>query len=347
MRWKPGRLPLIASVVLVCAVAVTPVAAQSAGEERISAESPERSAARERFLQGVSLMDARRYAEALTAFEEAYARWQNPKILLNIATALLALERPAEAAARYEAYLENGGPSAERATEVKQTLEAISGRVSRLIVKAGGGLQRVELDAAPVAIELDRVHWLTPGRHVVVLSYGDGQRITHGFDASPGRLTTFEGFELLPKPVATPPRPPSDVAPPPVAPRRLRWSATVRADIDGLGRGGAGALGIIAPLSDSFRLSAGGLLGSRAGGWLGIDAAVELGAFRPSLGASFPTFLAEGMVCPGVGGELGFRYELDWVASPLVRMALVHFLRVPEGFATTVVVPSVGVEVPL
>jgi hypothetical protein len=347
MMARSGRLALIASVVLVCSVAVTPAAAQSAVDEEVSAESPERRAARELFQQGVSLMDAGRYEEALTAFEWAYARWQNPKILLNIATALLALERPAEAAARYEAYLENGGPSAERAAEAKQTLEAISARVSRLIVKAGGGLQRVELDAAPVAIELDRVHWLAPGRHVIVLSYGDGQRITHGFEASPGQQATFEGHDLLPKPLAAPPPPPSDVAPPPAEPGRLRWAATVRADIDGLGRGGAGALGIIAPLSGSFRVGAGALLGSRVGGWLGIDAAVKLGAFRPSVGASLPTFWAGGTVCPGVGGELGVRYELDWVASPLVRVALVHFLRVPEGYVTTVVVPSVGVEVPL
>jgi hypothetical protein len=363
-----ARVPrtVLAAVFGVAVLAPGVAFAQNAVEASdASVDEPRRAEARDLFQRGVTSMDQGRFAEALELFRAAYARWENPKILVNIATALVALERPAEAAAHYVLYMKTGSLSAERSAEVDATLARLKPRVARLVVEPSGDVQRAELNGREAELGPSHVHWLPPGRHVLVLHYRDGQRVSRELDIEAGSLVELDGASLKPTKtatdapvVATGPslRDPVSstaastagdrMAPAAGSTEDTGWALVVRADIDGAGRGGVGAAGITVPLLRPLRASAGVLIGARGGAWLGLDASACLGNWRPTIGASLPTFFGSGAY-PGLGGELGLRYEAEWYVSPFARVAVVHFIHRPAGFLATVLVPSIGVEVPL
>jgi hypothetical protein len=64
--------------------------------------------ARQHFRKGIELYDRKQYAEALTAFEEAYKEKPSASIKQNIGLSLKGLHRPAEAAASFDEALEEG-----------------------------------------------------------------------------------------------------------------------------------------------------------------------------------------------------------------------------------------------
>src|SRR5512146_2802205 len=88
---------------------------------------------------GLKLFDAKDYLGALAVFKDAYARFPSAKILLNIGTTQLLLDRKADAANSYQKYLES--PDADPAR------------------KADVAAQIAELDKASGVLELA----ITPG----------------------------------------------------------------------------------------------------------------------------------------------------------------------------------------
>jgi predicted Zn-dependent protease len=74
----------------------------------------------------VALARSHAYAEALSAFQRAYEIAPHFSVLYNIGQALIALERPTEAVAALDRYVEEGGRSsiragAQRSTQQSQT----------------------------------------------------------------------------------------------------------------------------------------------------------------------------------------------------------------------------------
>jgi tetratricopeptide (TPR) repeat protein len=71
--------------------------------------------------RGIKLLNERRYAEALEAFQEGFRVYPDPAFILNQASTLFDAGRYAEAALKYEQYLSD--PDAPRADEARDTLE--------------------------------------------------------------------------------------------------------------------------------------------------------------------------------------------------------------------------------
>jgi hypothetical protein len=88
--------------------------------------------ARQRFDEGLALVDAGELPRALQAFEEAYALEPNPAVLYNIGQALRALGRPQEALDALERYLAGAGQlEPARRQAVEQQLRELRERLPR------------------------------------------------------------------------------------------------------------------------------------------------------------------------------------------------------------------------
>lgn len=97
--------------------------------------------ARQRFQEGVTFFDQKKYEQARAAFLQAYALKRHPAVLLNLAQSELRANRPADAARNFARYLEQNpdSTSLERQEAERGLAEARAkaGRV-RIVVNAEG-----------------------------------------------------------------------------------------------------------------------------------------------------------------------------------------------------------------
>jgi tetratricopeptide (TPR) repeat protein len=151
------RAGLATLLALAVAAAAAPALAQSAKEE-----------AARLFSEGNALYDNGDFAGALKKFEAARARYPSYKIDLNIATALVELGRPAEAAETYEVFLQRG--SAQAPTDIlvsaRGKLDELKARLGRVTVSSPVSGATIKVDGkAAGTTPRDRPIYLQPGAH--------------------------------------------------------------------------------------------------------------------------------------------------------------------------------------
>jgi len=151
---RAGLATLLALAVVGSAA---PALAQSAKEE-----------AARLFSEGNALYDNGDFAGALKKFEAARARYPSYKIDLNIATALVELGRPAEAAETYEVFLQRG--SAQAPTDIlvsaRGKLDELKARLGRVTVSCPVAGATIKVDGkAAGTTPRDRPVYLQPGEH--------------------------------------------------------------------------------------------------------------------------------------------------------------------------------------
>ncbi|HTJ44745.1 MAG TPA: hypothetical protein VL463_21715 [Kofleriaceae bacterium] len=98
---------------------------------------------------GVALLKAKKYDEALEKFLTAYEKFPSPKILLNVGSTLRDMGRLADAANTYERYLEDPSTGAERVAEVKTILVDLDKKVALLVVQVTPPGADVSIDGGP------------------------------------------------------------------------------------------------------------------------------------------------------------------------------------------------------
>lgn len=336
------------AALLAATVAPLARAESRARDQGNGASSSSEATARKLFLEGNQLLEQAHYSDALKKFVSAYAAWKNPKIQLNIATTLRALGRHAAALDAYELYLLEAQPTSERRREVEAICEELEGRVARLSVTLGPGVQGVMLDGQRLAADAARELRLDPGLHVLVTEAHGTQHVTN-IVLSAGdheRFAASAAAESTPAREATP-RMASAPESSESKPSAGRFGVTLRADLEGTGQGAVAAAGLVYELASHWQLSAGGLLGAHAGAWAGVELALFSGALRPTLGVSAPVFFVDSPRV-GVSSELGGRWALRQdILFAFLRGAVVHFPSLPSGFQNTTFVASLGTELRL
>lgn len=296
----------------------------------------QRGQARDLFQEGVAQLDLGRYAEALECFQRAYALWDSPKILLNIATTLRALGENVDAGAAYARYLELVESDNPRREEVAQALQDVRMHLGRIVSSNLRGVTRLWLDDVEIAALPGREIWVEPGAHTLVAERTDAPRQTLRVTVAAAGVQSVDWTP----PLAPPPSPARPASPSTYS--KLR--ALARADFD-LTRGGAvGAGGVAFEAHEWLRVTGGALIGAQKGAWVGIESAPIGDRVRPVLGTSAPMFFA-GPVYPGVSGELGVRFVATARIALFTRAAITHFPTVPSGYVKTLFVPSAGLEV--
>jgi len=199
-----------------------------AGEVMAEAGAKQQQVSRAAFDQGTTLYERGDYVAALRKFEEAHRTYPNPLIQLNIGLCKEKLDRAAEAAGHFEAFLLASGAAAfpRRITAVRKKLDRLRGRLGNVTLRCPHSGAAVELDGRGAGLTpLPHRLYMDPGSHWIsvkkdgfrlskrdlVLAAGEHQQITVTLE--PIR-TSLVPAAALPRPVKQPLPPGPEVSDP-------------------------------------------------------------------------------------------------------------------------------------
>jgi hypothetical protein len=304
---------------------------------------------------GLKLYAAQDYLGALAVFRTAYTRFPSAKILINIGTTLIKLDRKADAANTYQKYLDAPDTDPAKAPDVRKALAGLDKAV---------GVLEIAVTPADAELQFDSEDWV-PARSIQHHRVAAGsltvrvRRAAYQPDERKLQVTAGQtvpvAFALTALPVATTPTTPSPVAPSrvgsatsPTGPAEsadtdgtddandasghvrpgsslARLGVVAFAHIDPAGKGGAGLVGLSYDLTSRFQAQATAILGPSYGAYLGASYAVLDGTLRPIVSAGAPIFLSNGarVALRGAGGvELALNRHLALIAELGVERVL-------------------------
>jgi len=305
--------------------------------------------ARALFEDGNKLLEKGNYVDALEKFRAAYARWANPKILLNIGTTLRQLGRNAEAADTYAKYLADSAADPKRTAEVTQVLADLEAKIGKLeIVLAKRA--RVLIDGRLLGeLEGTVLARVEPGVHAIAIEPSTGKATMLNVSVAAGEKRTVE--------ITPPEAPPAEVAPPapPVAapakpeapappPRSTTFGAFVRTDIEVRGRGAIVAPGLTARVADLLTLSVAALVGKSRGVEPSVSVFLLRGTVRPLLLVGAPLFFVSEGTGVGFRGGAGVMIDVTSFAGLYAHASVAVFVNAPAGFERQAFIGSFGAE---
>lgn len=149
--------------------------------------------ARDAFERGISALEAQRYVDALTAFEESYRLRPSPVALYNVAVAQRGLGRIREAISTFERYLEapERGIDRARLASIRAELAALRAQIVTLRLTLAPSTATVLVDARPATVGADGLT-LDPGRHVIEVSSEGFRTSRREVDLRPGSTVVLD-----------------------------------------------------------------------------------------------------------------------------------------------------------
>ncbi len=297
---------------------------------------------------GLRLFAAKDYLGALSVFQTAYAQFASAKILLNIGTTLVKLDRKAEAANAYQGYLDSPDVDAAKKIDVSKVLAGLDIEVGTLELHvtpadaevqvgdgewtAAGKLARMRVTPGSITVHARRLGW-KPWEQTSSVAAGGTRSLALTLEAElvdttgeNGTITTSPGGLRT---SVTPAQPPS------------RLGLLVLAHIDPTNKGGAALVGLAFDVAHRLQLQAAALLGPVAGGYVGASIAIMSGRVRPILVAGVPIFVSNGARVSSrvaAGAEVVFNRHLALVAE----LGVEHVWNPEAGIAATMFVPAIG-----
>lgn len=145
--WRP--------VLVALALAMVParVHAQEAPSEQPTHDPAAREKSRAAFRRGVVQLRAQDWTAARSSFEEAWAHYQHPSILLNLGIAHLKTDEPVLAEQDFVRFLsEDPGAPPEEVTSARDGLAEARSKIGTLRVVVTPGAARVVVDQSAVAV---------------------------------------------------------------------------------------------------------------------------------------------------------------------------------------------------
>ncbi len=249
--------------------------------------------ARELMQLGVKLVKSGDYLGAFAVFKDAYKRFPNSKILLNIGTTLKLLNRNAEAVNTYQRYLDSPEADPARRTEVTEEIAKLEKDLARLEITAPAEaeIQIGNEDWVPAAAaKLTRV---SPGPYTVhARRQGYKPFLANGEVAVGQSAPVAVVLVAEPKPTSTNVYitvPGEGEAEEP----RSRLGALVLGHFDIHG-GAAAFVGGAFDITEHIQVHAAGIVGSNFGGFVGGSYAFLTGRLRPIVSAGVPIFYNDG-----------------------------------------------------
>lgn len=264
--------------------------------------------ARTLFQEGVAHYEARRYAGALTSFQEAYRRKPHPLVLVNIANCYDKLQRPVEAIENFEAFLASAEGSDKQREEVRAAVAELQRQIGTIMFRVTPPSARISIDDVERPAGASDTQRLQVGRHHVSISASGYETVLRLIDVHPHESTdvsvdlkplpNLEPAQAPPPSASSPTETPENLSPAPAAAlRQDARAATPRSGSSAalwLAGGTTFALGMSAVVTGQLALAANRdfhqNLNSvrnpmltelqRAGAWArGVDAANRADAF--------------------------------------------------------------------
>ena len=299
---------------------------------------------------GLKLFAAKDYLGALSVFQTAYARFPSGKILLNIGTTLVKLERKAEAANAYQGYLDSADADPAKTPEVTKVLAGLDVEVARIELTVAPADAEVSVGTGDwvAATTLTRTR-VTPGSITVRARKTGFKPAEDSATVAAGGKHAFSltlDAEIVPTAGGTRAEPSAGtglrartVEP---APPQSRFGMLAIAHVDPKNKGGAALLGIAFDVASRIQLQAAALLGPSSGAYAGASLAILPGRIRPLLVAGVPIFVANGarVAIRGAAGiEISFSRHLAVVAE----LGVEHVFNPEASVKPTLFIPAVGV----
>jgi hypothetical protein len=116
---------------------------------------------------GLKLFDAKDYLGALAVFKDAYARFPSAKILLNIGTTQLLLDRKADAANSYQKYLDSRDADPAKRADVTTQLGELDKSTGVLFIAVTPDNAEVQIGDDWLPADAVRTWRVTPGPYTV------------------------------------------------------------------------------------------------------------------------------------------------------------------------------------
>lgn len=295
---------------------------------------------------GLKLFAAKDYLGALSVFETAYARFPSGKILLNIGTTLLKLERHADAANAYQRYLDaKDGDPAKRA-EVERVVADLDRSLGVLMITVepseaevqvggktwvpAGEVARHRVDRGTVTVRARRTGFVEVQQSVRI-DAGQKREVALVLAAEPvttttttPAITTDQGIRAGVVPAA-----------------RSRLGAIAIAHIDPSNKGAAVIVGLTADVINRVQVQAAALIGPASGAYIGGYVALLDGQVRPILVAGLPVFFSDG---PRVAlrGAAGVELAINRHVSVIAELGVEYLVNPEPGVSTTLFIPAIG-----
>jgi hypothetical protein len=342
---------------LSCAIVIASLIAAAPAFAQSPPANADKSDAKALMQSGVKLLEVKDYLGALAIFKDAYARFPSAKILLNIGTTLLLLDRKAEAANAYQRYLDSSDADPNKRAQVQNELAELDKSV---------GI--VEVWARPVDAEvtfgggewLPAAHakvWRTaPGSFTVEARKPGFQNASKSATLAAGEKTTVTlALEEIRKNTTELERPEYPAIVETEQPRS-RIGALAMLHVSVVPKLGSAALvGATADVTPLLAVDAAVLLGPGLvsdgmatrpppsfGGYVGAAFAFLPGALRPRAGAGMTVFSSDGMRFQ-LRGAGGVEYVANRNISVTVELGAEFVLNPEDDIRELALVPALAV----
>jgi len=324
----------------------------SAGLARAQPAPGDKDDAKALMQSGVRLLEAKDYRGALAVFKDAYTRFPSAKILLNIGTTLVLLDRKVEAANAYQRYLDSPDTDPAKAKDVRAALadlDKVVGRLEITVTPTDGEVQVNDGEWQPAAsVTLVRL----PGGPFTIRARKDKFQA----EAKSASITIGEKAAVVINLVALPEDkavfvgPPGPTGPAPDLAITLPGGPEARSALGGVAlahldipRGGAAArVGISYDVSSALQVQGTALLGPTYGAYAGARFAFLDGKLRPFLAAGMPVFFSDGARV-GVRGAGGAELEITPRFSLLAELGAEVMLNPEDDILKAAFIPAVGI----
>jgi tetratricopeptide (TPR) repeat protein len=333
---------------LACVLALSTTAA---------AQQPEgdKGSAKALLQSGLKLYAAKDYLGALAVFKDAYARFPSGKILLNIGTTLIKLDRPAEAANAYQRYLDSPDVDASKKDEAIRALAELDKKVA---------LVELAIEPADAEVQLNTEEWrpaadvkrtrVMPGV-ASIRARREGYKQGETTVSAPANATTNAELTLQAEAKAVASTT-TTTTPAPVDgsteiggtfvrddKQRARFGVLVLAHVDPSNQGAAAIVGGTADVTSRIAVRAGAILGPQYGGYAGANVAILTGRIRPIVAVAMPIFYSNGWR-PAVRGAGGVEVAVNRHLALIAELGVEHVFSAEASIESpTLFIPAVGV----
>lgn len=117
---------------------------------------------------GIKLLEAKDYLGALAIFRDAYARFPSAKILLNIGTTQLLLDRKVDAANSYQKYLDSSDADPAKKPNVMQKLAELDKTAGVLAISVSPADAEIQINNEEwIAVHSSKTWRVAPGAYTV------------------------------------------------------------------------------------------------------------------------------------------------------------------------------------
>lgn len=290
---------------------------------------------------GNKLFEDKNYLGALAVYKEAYGRFPNAKILINIGITLNKLERFADAANALQRYVDDKDADPAMRPEFVKAIAEIDKNV---------GVLELQVDPADVQIQINDGEWTAAPKlyrvaagSITLNGKKDGYRSeTKTLSIKAGeRQSVTLGLSLLPRQTDTKVIYVDNGLTAKAEGPRSRVGAYAMEHLDIPHSGAATLVGVTVDVIDRLRLDGAAIIGPNYGGYAGATLAILTGKFRPIVAVGVPVFFSDGARY-GMRGAGGLELQLNRHLALVAELGVEFMLNPENDIKELVFIPAIG-----